>query len=85
MFFVFGTLHVCDLFVCKMGALCKIHIHRKIKNVDISLDQLKNTILQQSNPKACTLTMLELHALAGGRIVEKPLVFIANVARRQIA
>ena len=43
----------------KMGAL----IHRKIKNVDISLDQRKKTIL----PKVCTLTILgSMHLPKGG-------------------
>ena len=43
----------------KQGAL----INRKIKNVDISLDQSKKTI----PPKVCTLTILGLHALARWR------------------
>ena len=52
----------------KMEAL----IHRKIKNVDISLDRSKKTIFQ----KVCTLTSLGWHTLARkgpARIVEKKL------------
>ena len=35
----------------QMGALCNIQIDRKIKFVDISLNQLKKTTLRKSNQK----------------------------------
>ena len=63
----------------QMGAL----INRKIKNVDISLDRSKKTILQ----KVCTLKMFGLHAFARGdqtSIVEKPLVRRARLKVTQM-
>ena len=35
----------------QMGALCNIQIDRKIKIVDISLDQCKNATTRKSNQK----------------------------------
>ena len=39
-----------------MGALCNIQIDRKIKIVDISLDQCKTCDSPKIEPKACTVT-----------------------------
>ena len=35
----------------QMGAVCNIQIDRKLKIVDISLDQRKKTIIRNSNQK----------------------------------
>ena len=40
----------------QMGALCNIQIDRKIKIVDISLDQCKTCDSPKIEPKACTVT-----------------------------
>ena len=40
----------------QMGALCNIQIDRKIKIVDISLDQRKKNDSPKIEPKACTVT-----------------------------
>ena len=59
-------------------------IHRKIKNVDISLDRIAKTIFQ----KVCTLTSLGWHTLARNgpaRIVKKTVVGATSPKRLQRA